>query len=99
MKAFIPQIRIISVDHDRTVTAMQRLRKSMDRHTLQNYPIREVFCHLEAGRCGIPAGIVAIEVEGLIVWRGKELTEKLADDFSTGLPAFLEKYKQGMGFS
>ena len=63
MKTFIPQIRIISVDHDRTITAMQRLRKSMDNNQLQDYPIREVFCHLEAGRCGIPAGIVAIEVE------------------------------------
>lgn len=97
MKAFIPQIRIISVDHDRTITAMQRLRKSMDKHHLEDYPIREVFCHLEAGRCGIPAGIVAIEVEGIIVWRGKELTEKLANDFATGLPTFLEKYRQDMG--
>lgn len=99
MKPFIPQIRIISVDHDRTITAMQRLRKSMDNNQLQDYPIREVFCHLEAGRCGIPAGIVAIEVEGIIVWRGKELTEKLANDFSTGLPQFLEKYRQDMGLA
>lgn len=97
MKKFIPQIRIISVEHDRTITAMQRLRRSMDNHDLQDFPIREVFCHLEAGRCGIPAGIVAIEVEGIIVWRGKELTEKLADDFATGLPQFLEKYRADMG--
>lgn len=97
MKEYIPQIRVLSVDHDRTITAMQRLRHSLDRHKLNHYPVREVFCHLEAGRCGIPSGIVAIEVEGIIVWRGKELTEKLADSFASGLPSFVEKYKQDMG--
>ena len=97
MKKFIPQIRIISVEHDRTITAMQRLRRSMDNHDLQDFPIREVFCHLQAGGSGVLSFFLVAQGEVIIVWRGKELTEKLADDFATGLPQFLEKYRADMG--
>ena len=96
-KAFIPQIRIISVDHDRTVLAEQRLRHCMDRNGMKEYPVRSVFCHLEAGRCGIPSGIAALEVEGRIIWRGKELTEDLAQKFCEGLPHFIAKLRADMG--
>ena len=97
MKEFIPQIRIISVDHDRTSVAQTRLRHALDNHGMANYPVRSVFCHLEAGRCGVKAGIVAIEVEGRIVWAGKELTPGLADQFCEGLPAFIKEQKKEYG--
>lgn len=96
-KTFIPQIRVISVDHERTILAERRLRKSLDAHGLREYPVRSVYCHLESGRCGVPAGLVAIEVEGRIVWRGKELTERLADAFSTGLPEFMAAVLSELG--
>jgi hypothetical protein len=97
MKPYIPQIRVISVDHDRTTIAETRLRRALDKHDMHSYPVRGVFCHLEAGRCGIKAGLVAIEVEGLIIWAGKELTETLADRFCEGLPAFMQKQKEKYG--
>ncbi len=90
MKYFTPQIRVISVDHQKTTTAVQLLHRSMERHGLLKYPVREVFCHLEAGRCGIKAGVVAIEVEGIIIWKGEALTDKLAEQFAAGLPRFIE---------
>lgn len=96
-KEFIPQIRVISVDHDRTSIAERRLRKSMDANGLQNYPVRSVYCHLESGRCGVPSGQVAIEVEGRVIWLGPELTEELAEQFSRGLPAFAAKIKRDLG--
>lgn len=96
-KAFIPQIRVISVDHDRTSIAERRLRKSMEAHGLQSYPVRSVYCHLESGRCGVPSGKVAIEVEGRIVWLGAELTEALAEQFCRGLPLFIEQVKRDLG--
>lgn len=96
-KTFVPLIRVISVDHDRTSIAERRLRKSMDAHNLREYPVRSVFCHLESGRCGVSSGEVAVEVEGRIIWRGKELTEKLADSFSRGLPDFLLALQRELG--
>lgn len=98
-KAFIPQIRVISVDHDRTSIAETRLRKALDAHQMQDYPVRSVFCHLESGRCGVPAGVVAVEVEGNIIWMGKELTEKLAESFCEGLPAFIREHMRQMGLA
>ena len=97
MKDFIPQIRIISVDHDKTITAMQRLHRSMEKHGLIKHSVREVFCHLEAGRCGVKSGYVAIEVEGMIIWKGQELTEKLAEQFAEGLPKFIDTYCKQLG--
>ena len=97
MKPFIPQIRIISVDHDRTITAEARLRHALDRHSMNNYPVRNVFCHLEAGRCGVKAGIVAVEVEGQIVWAGKELTDESADALCERLPAIVRHWQEEYG--
>ena len=74
------------------------LAKAFARHQL-TYPFREVFCHLEAGRCGVPAGIVAIEVDGQIVWDGKQMTEKLADMFCTQLKLFVERQKKEFGLA
>jgi hypothetical protein len=99
MKQHAPQIRLISVDHDRTTIAETRLRRALDKHGMQAYPVRAVFCHLEAGRCGVKAGLVAIEVEGLIIWTGKELTEALADRFCEGLPVFMQKQKEKYGLA
>lgn len=99
MKEFIPQIRVISVDHDRTSIAHTRLRHAMDRHNMKQYQVRSVFCHLESGRCGVESGKVAIEVDGLIIWKGKELTEDLAEQFCVGLPRFIEQRKQEYGIS
>ena len=98
-KPFIPLIRVISVDHERTSTAETRLRKALDAHHMHEYPVRSVFCHLESGRCGVPAGQVAAEVEGRIIWMGKELTEKLAESFCKGLPTFLEEHMRQMGLA
>lgn len=97
MKPHIPQIRVISVDHDRTTTAAARLRHALDARGMRGYPVRSVFCHLEAGRCGVKAGIVAVEVDGLIVWAGKELTGEMAGVFSERLPAFLQRRKEDCG--
>ena len=99
MKPYIPQIRVISVDHGRTTIAEGRLRRALDKHGMQSYHVRGVFCHLEAGRCGIKSGLVAIEVEGMIIWAGKELTEGLAGQFCEGLPAFMEKRKEEYGLA
>lgn len=91
MKQQIPSLRIISVDHDRTILAEQRLRKAMNAAGLKYVPIRNVFCHLESGRCGIKSGTVAVEVDGCIVWGGKELTERLADLLCEGLTNYIQK--------
>lgn len=99
MKTFIPQIRVISVDHDRTTLAATRLRHALDSYGMREYPVRSSFCHLEAGRCGITAGRIAIEVEGRIIWTGKELTEALADSFCKGLPGFVERLREEYGLS
>lgn len=85
MKPYTPQIRVISVDHDRTVLTSRRLRHAMDLRGLQGWRVHNVFCHLEAGRCGVPAGVVAVEVDGSMGWLGKEMSEELADRFSEGL--------------
>ncbi len=88
MATYTPQIRIISVDHDRTVTASQRLQHAMTKQK-QHYTIHNVFCHLEAGRCGVLSGAVALEVDGSIVWMGSELTDNLATQFCNGLTAYV----------
>jgi hypothetical protein len=98
-KAYIPQIRVISVDHDRTTIAEGRLRKAMDAHAMQDYPVRSVFCHLESGRCGVPAGVVAVEVDGRVIWMGKELTEKLAESFCAGLPDYIQGQMRELGMT
>ena len=94
MKKYVPQIRVISVEHDLTVQATQRLAHAMRQAGL-TYPVREVFCHLEAGRCGLKAGVVGIEVDGSFVWGGKELTESLAVSFCDGLKRHVERMEQG----
>lgn len=99
MKPFIPLIRVISVDHDRTSVAEQRLRHALDACGMREYPVRSVYCHLESGRCGVSPGKVAVEVEGRIIWEGKELTEKLARAFCEGLPNYLEQLKSELGLS
>lgn len=96
-KPFVPQIRIISVDHERTSLAERRLRKCMDSHGMRNYPVRSVYCHLESGRCGVPSGNVGLEVEGRVIWMGPELTEKLAEQFCLGLPRFIAQQKSQLG--
>ncbi len=98
-KPYIPQIRVLSVDHGRTTLAEQRLRHALDKHNLRHYPVRSAFCHLETGRCGIPAGIVAIEVDGVLVWHGSELTEELADQFCSGLPDYLQRQLRELGIT
>lgn len=99
MKPYVPQIRVISVDHDRTTVAAARLRHALDAHGLHACPVRSVFCHLEAGRCGVKAGVVAVEVDGLIVWAGKELTEETAAVFSERLPDFIQRRKEEYGMA
>ena len=98
-KTYIPQIRVISVDHDRTTLAGQRLRKALDRHGMRDYPVRGVFCHLEAGRCGVPSGKVAVEVDGNIIWAGPEVTDSLAGSFCRGLPEFVRQQLRELGIS
>ena len=97
MKPYVPQIRIISVDHDKTVTAATRLRHALDKHKLSDCPVLSVFCHLEAGRCGIKAGVVALEIDGSILWGGKELTEEVAAAVSERLPAFIQRKREEYG--
>ena len=99
MKEYIPNIRIISVDHDRTTTAAARLRHALDAHGYKNFKVLNVFCHLEAGRWGVHSGKVAIDVDGQIVWRGPELTEDLAEQFCAGLPAYVQKQKEDLGLT
>lgn len=99
MKEYIPNIRIISVDHDRTTLAAQRLRHALDAHGLKHYPVMNVFCHLESGRWGVHSGTVAIDVDGQIIWRGPELTEKLAEQFCAGLPVYIKQKKEELGIA
>ncbi len=96
MKAYTPQIRIISVEHDRTMSASTLLRHAFDAQGLKHYPIINVFCHLEAGRCGVQSGMVAVEVDGSIVWAGKELTARMAEDFCVALQNYAKKQEQGL---
>jgi hypothetical protein len=98
-KPYIPLIRVISVDHERTSTAERRLLRALERHDLRQYPVRSVFCHLEAGRCGIPSGLVAVEVDGRVIWTGGELTEKLAESFAAGLPDFVSRQMRELGLA
>lgn len=97
MKLFVPHIRVISVDHDRTTQAAARLRHALNQHGMQAYPVRSSFCHLEAGRCGVAAGLVALEVEGRLIWNGSELTEALADAFCRGLPDYMRLLREEYG--
>lgn len=99
MKPYVPQLRVISVEHDKTTLAAGRLRRALDAAGMKDYPIRSVFCHLEAGRCGVKAGMVAVEADGAIVWAGKELTEAIAAAFAEGLPPYVQRKKEeyGMG--
>lgn len=99
MKEYIPNIRVISVDHDRTTIAAARLRHALDACGYKHYNVLNVFCHLEAGRWGIHSGKVAIDVDGQIVWCGVELTEKLAADFCAGLPAYIAQRKAELGIT
>lgn len=99
-KEIITEIRVISVDHDRTSKTEQLLNHSMPKDLPGGpYRLRSVYCHLEAGRCGVPAGKVAIEVEGQIIWRGAELTDKLAASFWQGLPEFVRQQRSELGIS
>lgn len=97
MKEYIPNIRIISVDHDRTTRAATRLRHALDAYGYKNYKILNVFCHLEAGRWGVHSGKVAIDVDGQIIWRGAELGAELANQFCEGLPAYIQQKKAELG--
>lgn len=99
MKPYIPQLRIISVDHDRTSVAERRLRAALDAASLGDYPVRSVFCHLESGRCGVPAGIVAVEVDGKIIWGGPELTEETAGRIARRLPEYVQRQMQELGMA
>ncbi len=90
-KEYAPKIRVISVDHGRTVLAAERLRHALDRHGFRQYPVLSVFCHLEAGRCGVASGSVAVEVDGGLIWNGPELSENLAEQFCRGLEIYLLK--------
>ena len=92
MKKHIPQIRILSPDHERTTQVAQKVQHAMTAHDL-SYPVHNVFCHLESGRCGVRSGTVALEVDGGIVWVGEECTDPLADAFCRSLIAYLEKKK------
>ena len=94
MKAYIPEIRVISVDHERTVAAASMLRHGLDARDLKKYPVRSVFCHLEAGRCGVNAGLAAVEVDGNIVWAGKELTESMVEQFCDAVCAYVRRREE-----
>ena len=96
-RPYLPEIRVISVEHGRTTLAEQRLRRALDAHGMRQYPVRSVFCHLEAGRCGVPSGQVAVEVDGCIIWAGSELTETLAEKFCIGLPDYLRRRMRELG--
>ena len=91
MKAYIPEIRVISIDHERTVATAGMLRHALDARDLKKYPVRSVFCHLEAGRCGVKAGMVAVEIDGNIVWGGKELTGSMAEQFCDAVCAYARR--------
>lgn len=99
MKEYIPNIRVISVDHDRTQNAASNLRHALDAHGYKHYHVLNSFCHLEAGRWGVPSGKVAIDVDGQIIWKGTELTPKLAEDFCAGLPAYIKARKKELGIA
>lgn len=96
-KEYIPSIRVISVDHGRTTVAAARLRSALDANGYKNFKVLSVFCHLEAGRWGVPSGQAAIDVDGQVIWRGEELSEKLAQDFCNGLPAYIQSRKEYFG--
>ncbi len=87
---YTPRIRIISVDHALTVQAAQLLTRTLHEHNMQ-YPLREVYCHLEAGRCGLKVGAVGIEVDGNFVWAGGELSAATAEIFCHSLKAHVQR--------
>ena len=89
MKKNKPQIRIISVDHERTSSVETVLRHAFARRNLDNCPVHCVFCHLEAGRCGVQSGTVAVEVDGVVVWAGAGMDEAMADTFCTALERWM----------
>ena len=91
---YTPRIRIISVDHALTVQAAQRLSQAMHAAHMR-YPVREVFCHLEAGRCGLKVGSIGIELDGNFVWAGHELTEGLAASFCESLQLHVDRMEKG----
>ena len=97
-REYLTEIRVISVDHDRTSLAEQTLAHGKPQNA-PNVRIRDVYCHLEAGRCGVASGSVAIEVDGQIIWKGAELTPKLAASFWNGLPKFIEQQKKELGLA
>jgi len=99
MKAYIPEVRVISVDHERTVTTANLLRHALDARDLKKYPVRSVFCHLEAGRSGVKAGTVAVEVDGNIVWDGKEFTENMAEQFCDAVRAYARRREEALSVS
>ena len=96
MKPFIPLIRIISVEHDKTLQAQQRVCRALHAKGI-TYPVREVYCHLEASRCGVQAGMVGVEVEGRFAFVGPEVTEEVASNFAEKLPVFVEHMKREYG--
>lgn len=98
-KEYKPNIRIISVDHERTMPAEQRLRHALDAYGFKDLQILSSFCHLEAGRWGVKSGTVAIDVDGQIIWSGPELTEKLAEMFCQGLPKYIQQKKDEYGMN
>ncbi|WP_027187444.1 hypothetical protein [Desulfovibrio cuneatus] len=98
MKPFIPLIRIISVEHDKTLQAQQHVCRALQAKGI-TYPVREVYCHLEASRCGVQAGMVGVEVEGRFAFVGAEVTEEVAATFAEKLPLFVEHMKREYGLS
>lgn len=99
MKEYSPNIRVISVDHERTKVTASRLRKALDANGYRHYRVLSSFCNLEAGRWGVKSGTVAIDVDGQIIWMGAELSEALAQEFCTGLPTYIQKQKEKLGLT
>lgn len=99
MKEYLPNIRVISVDHARTGRAVALLRHALNAHGYKHFPVLSSFCNLEAGRWGVPSGQVAVDVDGRIIWRGGELTEELAESFCAGLPAYIRHKKDELGLA
>ncbi len=96
MKAYTPYIRIVSANHEKTVAASQLLAHAMKKHNLP-YRINDVFCHLETSRCGLTADQIGVEVDGQFIFIGSSMTDKLAESFCAGLPAYIEKQKRELG--
>lgn len=95
-KKYEPQIRIISVEHDKTIEGERLLTHALKEHGI-TVPLRNVFCHLEAGRCGIKSGKVAIEVDGSIIFEGENITPELSEQFCKGLPRYIAAMEKEYG--